>query len=130
MIKTRTCIQAHKNGTHLTISFFTSDPALSSYRCERTHVDILNPAALYTAAKTNPTTPEQTRATAAPNADHTNGIQNTGHSGNGFLGLLIFSLAVFGVGGGRRSIVRDNRDVEKHAREHRNRIVPNRIRFQ
>jgi len=131
MIKIKTCIQAHKNGTQLAISADSRSLVnVQSKRLEATHVDILKPAALYTAARTNPTAAEQTRARAAPNADHTTGIRNTGHIGKGFLGLLIFWRGSVGSDGRRRKMVRDKREVVKHAIEHRNRIAPNSIKFQ
>ena len=67
MINTKTCINAHKNGTHLRrphqLPF--RGPHHTLQRFESTHVDTWNPPAEYTAAKLNPTTVPDTNATNA-----------------------------------------------------------------
>lgn len=85
---------------------------------------------MYTAASTNPTTPEQIKATRAPLKAHAKGIKKTGHNGKGLLGLRNFSRSFVGSGGRRRRTVRDKRDVVKNAIEQMKNRPPNRIRFQ
>lgn len=96
-----------------------------------THVDMLNPPALYTADNTNPTTVPDIKANIAPIADPMRGMRKTGHKG----GLFLFRLPPFGIfpdlstgsGGFARNVVRERRVVMNAIIEHRKNIPPIRI---